>query len=179
MKLTELVIGGKEGFLAAYFASHLAKRIGLAYDRAVEAWSEYGNGHVYTPSGMVLEDSDRNRNRAVKVWGCCIIVTNEGRMMIWTGGVAKKIRDKKRKSLAYSRMSKELAMRNLERNRYVAKRKREKMFNDCQGERCPKHQGQARGIEYVGQYKNLHCPSVDQMPSIISASVLNRNFIVS
>lgn len=178
MKLTEFAIGGKEGFLAAYFA-HLAKRIGLAYDRAVEAWSEYGNGHVYTPSGMVLEDSDRNRKRAVKVWGCCIIVTNEGRMMIWTGGVAKKIRDKKRKSLAYSQRSKETALRNLERNQRCAMRKREELFEACKGERCPKRQGRAQGIEYVGKYINRYYPSVEQMPGTITASVLNRNFIIS
>lgn len=177
MKLTEFAVGGKEGFLAAYFAVHLAKRIGLAYDRAMEAWSEYGNGYIYTPSGMVLEDSDHNRKRAIKVWGKCIIVTNEGRMMVWTQGVARKMNAKKRKSYAYSQRSNEIAMRKLERNQYRKKREREEMFEMCKGERCPKRQGQARGIEYAGKYISRYFPSIEQMPELLRASVFNRNYI--
>ena len=177
MKLTEFAVGGKEGFLAAYFATHLAKRIGLAYGRAVEAWSEYGNGFIYTPSGMVMEDSDHNRNRAVKVWGACIIVTQEGRMMIWTKGVARKISAKKRKGRAYSQRSNEIATAKREREQYRAKREREEMFEACKGERCPKRQGQARGMEYAGKYISRYYPTIEQIPEPLSASIFNRNYI--
>lgn len=176
MKLVDLTIGGKKEILAAVFMP-LARRIGMPSDRAAEAWSDYGYGFIYTPSGMVLEDSNRNRNRAVKAWGVCVIVDQEGRMMIWSYGVAKKIREKKRKDNAYSQRSKETALRNLERNQRCAIRRREELFEACKGESCPKRQGRAQGIEYVGKYINRYYPSVEQMPGVVNASVFNRNIV--
>lgn len=177
MKLTDFAVGGTEGFLATYFATHLAKRIGLAYDRAVEAWSEHGNGFIYTPSGMVMEDSDHNRNRAIRVWGRCIIVTHEGRMMVWTNGVAREIKSKKRKSYAYSKRSNEIAMCKLEHEQRQKKREREEMFETCKGERCPKRQGRARGVEYAGKYITQHYAGIEQIPEPLSAKIFNRNYI--
>lgn len=177
MKLTDLTIGGKKELLAALFMP-LARRIGLAHDRAIEAWSEYGYGFIYAPSGMVLEDSSRNRKRAVRAFGAVVIVAQDGRMMIWSYGVARKIRENTRKRNAYSQRSKETALRNLERKQRCAMRKREEMFETCKGERCPKRQGRAQGIEYVGKYINRYYPSVEQMPGTIDASVLNRNFVL-
>lgn len=177
MKLTEFAVGGKEGFLAAYFSVHLAKRIGLAYDKAVEAWSEHGNGFIYAPSGMVMEDSDHNRNRAIKVWGRCIVVTHEGRMMVWTNGVARKINARKRKGYAYSQRSNEIAMRKLEHEQRRKNREREEMFEACKGKRCPKRQGRARGAEYAGKYITRYYPGIEQIPEPLSAEVFNRNYI--
>lgn len=177
MKITDLLIGGKKELLAALFLP-LARRIGLPSDRAREAWFEYGYGYIYTSAGLVIEDTSRNRKRAVATFGAVVIVAQDGRMMIWSYGVAKKIRNEKRKSLAYSQRSKETAMRKLERNQRCAIRRREEMFEACKGERCPKRQGRAQGIEYVGKYINRYYPSVEQMPGTIDASMLNRNFIL-
>lgn len=176
MKIVDFAIGGKEGFLAAYFATHLAKRIGLAYGRAVEMWSEYGNGYIYTPTGMVLQDCERNRERGLHVWGKIIIVTEEGRMMVWTNGVARKIRKREKSAKRAEAIQQSRIAIETERREYIAKREREEMFEACSGKRCPKRQGQARGVEHCGKYVTRYFPTMDKIPAYHNKAIL-RNIV--
>lgn len=108
----------------------------------------YGCGHIYTPTGLVMEDVPRLRHKLTAAFKTVVVITADGDIYIrgieQNGAMGRKERAKRQRI--------ERRKERKERDVFRGERSREHMFADCQGVPSPKRQGKGNSLGDLGLY---------------------------
>lgn len=125
--------------------------------KAIAMLEEYGAGYIYTPSGIVIPDSEKARRNLLQRLPVIIVVGKSKTVTKLTYLDNRRIKAARKRT--NKRVEREIALeaRKAAREEREAHRETMRMFVSGTTYATKKHQGQAKSLGSIGRYNSVEC----------------------